>query len=485
MNVVSLLRDGDRPALIDPQGRRLSFSDLRAQVQALAGGLWDQGLRPGDRVVLLVPMSFALYVSLLALFHIGATAVLIDPKAPAGDILTRFRPAAMIGSPLAHLLRLKIPQLRGLGLYVSTGFVPLRHRRLTRLRGAPPPLDPGEQHPALLTFTTGSTGRPKAIARSHAFLLAQHAVLRDHMDLTEADVDLPTLPVFLLHSLAGGATCVLADADLRQVGSVDPVRVVAQLQREGVTSMSGSPAFFGPLARHLVARGEALPQVRRIDTGGARVSAGVLRDLCAAFPQAAITVLYGSTEAEPIALLDARADLDELEAGERAGRGALVGAPVPDIQVRIDDDEILVCGPHVNPRYYQDPEADAAHKLTDDAGRIWHRTGDAGFLDDRGRVWLLGRAGERIAGRWPMTVEAPVELLPFIQKAALVAWQGEARVACALRASPAPPPDWQAQVRAACGLEPVLLPEIPVDPRHNAKIDRRRLQTVLEQHAPR
>ena len=480
MNVVELLRDSDRAALVDPRGRRLSFRELRRRVGAFAGALRDRGIRPGDRVVLLVPMSFELYVSLLALFHLGATAVLIDPKAPAGDILTRFRPRALIGSPLAHLLRLKIPQLRGLSLYVSTGPTLLRHHRLSLMHGATPPVDPGE-HPALLTFTTGSTGRPKAIARSHAFLLAQHRVLGEHMDLTEADVDLPTLPVFLLHSLAGGATCVLADADLRNVGAVEPARVVAQLSREGVTSVTGSPAFLGPLARHLVETGRTMAGVRRIDTGGARVPARVLRDLCAAFPRAAITVLYGSSEAEPIALLDARAALDELEAGERSGRGALVGTPVEAIAVRIDDDEILVSGAHVNPRYYQDPDADAVNKVHDPDGRIWHRTGDAGFLDEQGRIWLLGRAGRAIAGRWPMTVEAPAELLPFVRKAALVEVDGAARVACEI--AEGAPADWAAQVESACGLAPLRLPNIPVDPRHNAKIDRAALRAVLEARA--
>jgi acyl-coenzyme A synthetase/AMP-(fatty) acid ligase len=195
-----------------------------------------------------------------------------------------------------------------------------------------------------------------------------------------------------------------------------------------------------------------------------------------AFPEADITVLYGSSEAEPIALLDGRANLDALEEGERTGRGALVGTPVDVIDVRIDDDEILVAGPHVNPRYYQDPEADAKNKVRD-GDRIWHRTGDAGFLDEDGRLWLVGRAGQRIAGRWPMTVEAPAELLSFVKKAALVDIEGAPHIACELSS---PPPDWAAQVEAATGIPAIALPHIPVDPRHNAKIDRKALAILLQ-----
>ncbi|MEL6341966.1 MAG: AMP-binding protein, partial [Myxococcota bacterium] len=360
--------------------------------------------------------------------------------------------------------------------YVSTGFIPLPHWRRTTIRGETPPIDPGD-HPALLTFTTGSTGRPKAIARGHEFLLTQHRILKDHMDLGPDDVDMPTLPVFLLHSLAGGAACVLADADLRRVGSVDPRKVIAQMKREKVTSISGSPAFLGPLARHLLEQGQTMPQLRRLDTGGARVPARTLRDLIQAFPNADVTVLYGSTEAEPIALLGARENLDELEAGERSGRGALVGAPVPQIAVRVVNDEVQVAGPHVNPRYYQDPDADTENKVIE-GDRIWHRTGDAGAIDAQGRIWLLGRAGKTIAGRWPMTVEAPAELLPFVKKAALVELNGEARVAIQLADDP--PLDWAQQIVNAVGVPPIVLDVIPVDPRHNAKVDRRRLAERLQ-----
>ena len=475
MNIVALLQDAERPAIIEPDGRTLSFTALRQRVGTVAGGLVDLGLRPGDRVVLLVPMSIELYVALLALFHVGATAVLIDPSAPISTILTRHAPVAMIGSPRAHLLRLKLRPLRGLGLYVSTGFIPIPHRRLSQIQGVIPPVDPGD-HPALLTFTTGTTGTPKAIARSHAFLLTQHRILAEHLRLAPGDVDMPTLPVFLLHSLASGATCVLADADLRRPGDVDPDRLIDQIRTVGVTSISGSPAFFGPLARRLLERGECLSGLEHLHTGGARVPVGMLKALCRAAPEAEISIVYGSTEAEPIAVLPVRENLQDLEDGARSGRGALVGQPVRQLQVRLDEDEILVAGPHVNQGYDQDPEADAENKVREN-GRVWHRTGDAGYRDADGRLWLVGRAGGRVGGVWPMQVEAPAELLPFVVKAGLAEVAGEAVLACAVSEAPA---GWEAMVtEAAGGVRVVEVEAVPVDPRHNAKVDRRRLEAML------
>lgn len=474
MNVVELLSSRDHPAIIAPNGTQITFQQLHKRVGALAGGLVDLGVRPGDRIVVLIPMSIDLYVVLLALFHIDATAVLIDPSAPVQSILNAHRPAGLIASPLAHALRLRIPALRGLGVYISTGFVPLPHLRLSTVVGvAPSPRTP--QHPALLTFTTGTTGMPKAMARSHDFLLQQHRILKEHMDLGPADVDMPTLPVFLLHSLAGGACCALPDANLRRVADMVPQTVANQLRAMAVTSLSGSPAFLTPLAEHLLTTQQPNHTVRRIDTGGARVSSATLRALCDAFPKAQITVLYGSTEAEPIALLDARENVERLEEGERSGRGALVGHPVAAISIRIVDDEIWVSGPHVNTQYHQNPVADAENKVHE-GGRIWHRTGDAGFLDNEGQLWLLGRWNARVAGYWPVTVEAPVEQLPFVRRAALVAFNEEAVVICELED---PPQDWQQQVHTLVGLPSQRIAHMPVDPRHNAKIDRAELMASL------
>ena len=114
------------------------------------------------------------------------------------------------------------------------------------------------------------------------------------------------LPVFLLHSLAGGATCVIADADLKNVGQVEPDPIIRQLIREKVTSSSGSPAFFQVLADRLKDTGQQVPDLRDIYMGGARVPASLVDDLSTLIPHAAIHIVYGSTEAEPIAVLDAK-----------------------------------------------------------------------------------------------------------------------------------------------------------------------------------
>ncbi len=480
----------DRTAILEPGGDRVSFGELDARTASIAGGLRAQGVAPGDRLLLLAPMGIPLYLALIACFRSRVTVVLVDPSAPrVHETLRRLDLRGFIGSPLAHLLRLKHRSLRGLDHYFATGFAWLPHRRLQHLAG---PFDGfedvDEDQPALLTFTTGTTGTPKVIGRTHGFLEAQARVLTGHMGLCPADVDLPTLPVFLLNSLAAGATCVLPDADLRAVGTVDPDRVIAQLQAHRCTSTSGSPAFYARLAAALQERGETLPHLQKLFTGGARVPAALLEDLVAVAPEATVEVVYGSTEAEPIATLDAREVLAETALGEREGKGSCVGRPVPGIALRIATPgahaalpdgtigEVIVAGDHVNPGYFEDPEADAENKLPD-GERVWHRTGDTGYLDDQGRVWLVGRVAHMVGDHHPFLVEAPAEAEDFVVRAALVDVGGLAVLACQVSD---PPAGWQGALQARLGVDRIVsVPRIPLDARHNAKVDRATLQAEL------
>ena len=152
-NLVSLLPNTSHTALISTQGA-LTFEELHNLVSRTAAGLHKAGVRPGDRILLMMPMSNELYISLLALFWIDATVMLVDPSAPLESILKSYPPSGFIGSPKAHLLRLKFKTLRGLSLYISTGFIPLWHRRLSETVEEPIPISDAI-HPALLTFTTG------------------------------------------------------------------------------------------------------------------------------------------------------------------------------------------------------------------------------------------------------------------------------------------------------------------------------------------
>src|SRR5207248_505641 len=114
--------------------------------------------------------------------------------------------------------------------------------------------------PALLTFTSGSTGQPKAALRTHGCLLAQHRALDQCLGLPPETVDLTTLPFFVLANLASGMTSLVPNADLRSVGKIDPVPVIAQIRAHRPVRVSASPAFLECIADHCRKHNMALPE---------------------------------------------------------------------------------------------------------------------------------------------------------------------------------------------------------------------------------
>jgi len=509
----------DAPAIIDSRrgrSRVTTFAELDRAAARAARLLVKHGLQPGDAVLVFHPMSAELYVALLALFRLRLVAMFLDPSAGRDHIercCAMHPPRALIAGTKAHLLRLLVPGLRRIPVKFVIGFpVPfaVRWSAADRL----PPLaevrDCEPDTPALLTFTSGSTGQPKGAVRSHGFLLAQYRALAASLKLTAGDVDLATLPIVALANLGSGVTSLIPDTDLRYPGAVDPAPIFAQVQRHQATSSVASPAFFECLVRHGAAHGLTLPTLRKVYTGGAPVFPRLLDQVHALAPNAEVVALYGSTEAEPIA----HVSREEMTADDRkamlGGKGLLAGPPVPEVRLRILRDqwgkpagpydaaafdaaccaagapgEIVVSGDHVL-RGYLRGEGDEETKFRVD-GVVWHRTGDAGYVDERGRLWLLGRCVARIRdGRgelYPFAAETAAYQDPRLRRAALVSHHGKRVLAVEFYEAPTAA-DLDA-VRAAVAwaqLDEVRpLRGIPVDKRHNAKIDYPSLYRLLEQ----
>jgi len=509
MNIVTVLEEQaqrwpDRPAIIDEQSGcspTTSFAELHRISATRATLLARHGLRPGDPVILLCPLSRDFYVNLLAIFRLGAVGVVFDPSAGLRHIercCDLAKPKALIGSWKAHLLRLVSPSIRR---------VPLRlpaHSDVSEQVEPSPVAGTNPDTAALLTFTSGSTGIPKAAIRTHGFLLDQHKVLESALALVPGTCDLTTLPIFVLANLGSGVTSVLPNADLRRPGSIKPEPVIRQIREWEIQSTVASPAFLSRLAETKC----TLPSLQRIFVGGGPVFPSLLARLHIVAPEADLVVVYGSTECEPISMISSQQIGTEDLAATARGGGLVVGQPIPEITLRILPDrwgqqlpkmsrtvlesqcvplgqtgEIVVSGPHVLHEYLYG-EGDASTKFQVD-GTIWHRTGDCGYLDNHGRLWLAGSASAKIRDAhgtlYPLTVEAAASGFPNVRRAALVSlnstrvlaveWTGEPSVSDG--------PLLRQWLAWAAVDEVRSLPHLPTDRRHNAKIDYGRLAQEL------
>ena len=469
------------------------------------------GIGKGDAVLILHPMAAELYVFLIALFRAGAIGMFLDPSAGRNHIehcLQIFPAKAFFGSAKAHLLRLFVPSLRRVGLAIST--IPIPGSLHLSLRADRPPektaiVPVEDSDPALLTFTSGSTGQPKAAMRSHGFLLAQHRALTASLDYHAGAMDLTALPVFVLANLASGVTSVLPDADMRRPGYIRPRLVLAQLQRLPVSTMAASPAFVSCLTRECRASGLRLPRMRHVFMGGAPVFPEDLQQARDTFPHAEITAVYGSTEAELIAEVALSKIAPEDFTAMRQGRGLLTGCPLPSLALRIlrnqwgtpvpplnraafealclgkdQVGEIVVSGEHVLNGYLRG-EGDTESKFRVDAV-VWHRTGDLGWLDRHGRLWLMGRASATINDQcgilYPFAVECAARQVPGIRRAAILSLEG--RRILAIEAGSASVAEMaRSELHWALLDEVKLLRSIPMDKRHNAKVDYIALRKLL------
>lgn len=481
----------DRTALIHRGGTR-TYGELQDHVARRAAELRRRGVGKGDRVVLFVPMGLALYEILLAVFAVGAVAVFLDAWADPKrlDYAAELAEAkAFIAVPKAYLLLLRSRALRRIPVRCLPGF------GLKRAAGDFVPADCTPEDPALITFTTGSTGVPKAALRTCGFLWAQHVALTASLDVREGDVDLATLPIFALNNLACGVTTLIPDFNPAKPAEIDPARIAAEARRAGVTTTAGSPAFYRRLAE-AACGANPIPTLRALHVGGAAVFPEFAAELSRAFPGTQVSAVYGSTEVEPIAAIPAEelARATDLSQGVPAGTvnrfldlrivrlGATLAHEMSETDWRAAEaapgeaGEICVAGDHVLTTYYRNPEAIRANKIRV-GGRIYHRTGDAGRLAD-GRLFLLGRASRVFrtqAGVWcyPALVERALTSLAA-STAGTVVQAADGRAVLVLESG-----DPAAAEAEAARLDPAVVPHdavrvvarIPRDPRHASKID--------------
>jgi acyl-CoA synthetase (AMP-forming)/AMP-acid ligase II len=497
--------------------REITFAALDARARGMAACLVSDAVAPGDAVLFFAAPSIEMYAALIAVLRIGAVAMFVEPSAglrALHDACAMNLPRAFVASPKAHLIRLISPVFRAIPRkYVLAGTVP-RTTSLDRAGG-------GVCHdeivardadaPALLTFTSGSTGRPKGAVRTHGILRAQLDALTGAVAARAGTRELVALPIVVLVNLANGAETILPAADLRRPAAIDPVPVLEQMERHRATRVTAAPAFLERLVDD-AARGRHAervhPRVAEVVTGGGPVFPDVVARIAARWPAARITSVYGSTEAEPIAHVAAHDQTEEDVVAMRAGAGLLAGAPDPSVRLAIvparwgapigpftprelqalarpagESGEIVVTGAHVV-RGYLGGVGDEETKFAVE-GEIWHRTGDVGYLDARGRLWLLGRASAVIEDSrgtlYPFAVECAARDVLAIGRAVVVSHLGK-RVLIVERRRGTPVLDSARELGAlewAHLDEIVTWPAIPMDRRHNSKVDypavRRRL----------
>jgi long-chain acyl-CoA synthetase len=416
--------------------RQVSYRELDAAAARVAAVLRDDGLAPGERVLLLLPNVPEFAAAYYGVLRAGGVAVPLDPYLTRTEIAAILHDAEGGRMVVWRELQRSTPASAGLTVFVLAPGSCFDIASADDAGEAPLPVEPGD--PAVILYTSGTTGQPKGTVLSHANLGGNAAATAERLRYGAGDLVLAALP--LCHVF--GQTCglnatVCSGTCLLMAPSLEPADLLGLLRTWEVSVLIGTPTTYAGLlaadSEQLLAR--VTP--RAALSGGAPLDGG----LHAAWERTTGTPLaegYGLTETSPVICVDA------IDGTRRPGS---IGWPLDGVQLRVVDSlgadvdagesgELLVRGPNVMTGYWRRP-AETAAVLSDDG---WLRTGDLACCAEDGRYEIVGRAKELIISEGynihPREVEQVLTAHPAVREAAALGVPhqllGEEIVACAV-----------------------------------------------------
>ena len=432
-----------------------TFRELDQDASTLACGFAELGVRPGTRMVLLVRPGVEFVKLVFALLRSGATTVLVDPgmgRRHLMNCLSAVEPEGFVAiSPVQAVRTILRRRFRRAQINVTVGrrwfWGGATYRGLLQLGRRSTAELPHTQagDPAAIIFTSGSTGPPKGVLYTHQMFLTQADEIQRQYGIHPGGADLACFALFALFSSAMGVTTVFPQMDYSRPAAADPKKLLAAAHDWQVTQAFASPAVWHKLSQYCAAHHEQIPTLRKVFSCGAPVPAAVLRQtLACVHPEAQMHTPYGATECLPVASITAREVLGETTSETDRGAGVCVGRKFDTVEwrvIRISDEpiatlddveelptgeigELVVRGPQVSPAYVtSDPEHNALAKIRDGES-VWHRLGDVGYLDDQSRFWYCGRKAHRVQTAegtlFTIPCEAVLNTHPDVARTALV-----------------------------------------------------------------
>lgn len=415
-------------------GQPVTYGQLWETSRRYAGGLAAAGIGQGDKVCLVYPTCAEFFYTFFGIMGLGAIPVPLYPNMSSEGMANIFRNSEAKAVVSIDWFRSDVDQARGAAANVRSFLTP------SDLEGADPPRSLPTARPediAFIQYTSGSTGHPRGVMLSHANVVETIKFMAEAAGLTPADTVVSWLPLYHDMGLIGcaftppylGAKLVLLPPDLK-----NPREWLETITRERAT-FTVSPDFgYRNCVKNVKdIAGLDLSSLKMALSGAEPVRLSTIRAFEAKFNLKDVVVPgYGLAEATLGVAISPRGEPIRLDP---SGRFISVGQPCPGISVRImegqavlppeREGEIVVKSPGVMQGYYNDPAA-TRRVLTPDG---WLRTGDLGFLDRDGYLYISGRlkdliivAGENLV---PADIEDVVDQIPGIRYSAAVGIESE------------------------------------------------------------
>lgn len=498
--------DGDIAICDAAAHESVTRPEFAQRVATFAEALHLRGVQRGDRVGVLVPPSIDLIAVVYACWRIGAVAVIADRGLglrQLGRAMRSARVRHVIGprraTYAARVLRWA-PRALMIGLSELLGAPKVKC--VAKVTAPQPDAD----DLAAVLFTSGATGPAKGVRYTHRQLYKQRDALQQAYNITTTDRFVAAFAPFALYGPALGITTGLADMDVTSPSTLTAVALDDVCRQVGATMVFASPAALANVVRTATSSLPHLANVRLMMSAGAPVPVNTLVNIAKLCPRAQIHTPYGMTEVLPATDISLQELIDV-----GVGRGVCVGRPVLGCRVVIADldstdaqtlvpvgvtGEVLVSAAWMSLGYDSLWHTQYLARPTvsvDGDTQIWHRTGDIGHCDSDGNVWIEGRVVHLIHTSQgvvtPVPLEIAAEALPMVLRAAAVSVGARGVQQVVIVAETNDRVDGPADVELTAGVRAAVWPqavaavwltkELPVDIRHNSKIDRTALGAYM------
>lgn len=418
-----------------------TFFAIEKQSQQVATRLHKLGISQGSRVAILYDNTLDSLIYYWGILKSGAVTIDIPTlagQATIESILEESRPHALAVQP-RHLKRIvaeawntcptilfssqngeafAAPLITNGMSFQTLEEITETEQNLVELKRATP------SDVAMIIYTSGTTGRPKGVMLSHLNLISNVTAFNSRIGLTSEDSLLLVAPLYYIHGRIQLITHTMIGGTVFFSASFQfPQTVLEELARYAPSGISGVPYHFSTLLQHTKLKQTSLPRLRNITITGGALPPSTLCELQSILPQVTIHVNYGQTEASP--RLTYHGPSEEIFARPKS-----CGRPLSGVKIEILGEDGLPQKPGVigevvatSPGIMQGYVSGDEHRLgiIDAKGRL--HTGDQGWLDAEGYLFLMGRksemiksVGERI---FPQEIEAVLQLHPSIQESAV------------------------------------------------------------------
>jgi long-chain acyl-CoA synthetase len=412
---------GDRPA-VRLDDLVLNYAFLEAGAARAAGLLRATGVGEGDRIGLQLPNVPFFPVVYFGALKLGAVVVPLNPLLKAPEVAYHLSDS---GAKLLVGWQDFAGEAEPGAREAGAEYVPVAPEAFTQALGAAEPVDElverADDDPAVIVYTSGTTGTPKGATLTHANIAAAARAGRDLVDADADTVTVATLPLFHVFGMSSAMNVPLvARGSITLIPRFTPQAALAVIERDRATTFVGVPTMYTAMLHAAERERHDVSTLELCVSGGAAMPTEVLRAFDEAFG-AKILEGYGMSETT---------GMGSFNLPDRERKPGSIGVPIGGMELRLVDDdgadvppgepgEIAMRGPFVMKGYWNRPEATA-----EVMGDGWLRTGDVARIDEDGYYFIVDRKKDLIIrggyNVYPREVEEVLHGHPQVREAAVV-----------------------------------------------------------------